>query len=139
MKKTALRPHLPIFILAALCAAPACAESTPLAQALEESAEAVGASAELGVKASSAVVALPVSAVGAVSLGAGTLIEAAGAGSAAVGEETLEAGEAAYDYAVSPLTVGDDVIVAAPAPDVPFSPRDAADADAESDAGGDEQ
>ncbi len=98
-------------------------ESGPASsEALTESAEAVAALAEAGVKVTSGVVAVPIYSAGAGSAAIGSVVETVGALSGAVGEETAEAGVAAWDFANVPLNVDDDTIVSQPAPRVPFTP-----------------
>lgn len=114
-------------VAAALVASPAVAQDSSYAGASEESAEAVAALGEAGVKTVAGVVAVPVMVAGAGSMAAGSVAEGLGDSAATVGEETLEAGSAAGDFATTPLTVTDQVVMKPqPAPQVPYQAQSAA-------------
>jgi len=103
-------------IIAALTAAALAAQSAPSASegASEAGSEASEANARLslalteaGVETASAVIAVPLAAGGAVSLGAGELSTAAGDGALAVASDFA-------GFSNEPLSVGDAVILPAP-------------------------
>ncbi|MBP7703938.1 MAG: hypothetical protein KA105_01480 [Caulobacter sp.] len=115
-------------VAAALAASPAMAraQDSSYAQASGESAEAVAALAEAGVKTVSGVVAVPVMVAGAGSVAVGSVAEGLGDSAQVVGSETVDAGSEAANFATTPLTLTDQVVTKPqPAPQAPYQARPA--------------
>ncbi|MDP1736347.1 MAG: hypothetical protein Q8L23_02785 [Caulobacter sp.] len=112
---------------AAFCAAlaatatPAAAADSVYSGASEESAEAVAAIAEAGIKTVAGVVTVPLAVAGAGSVLAGGSAQVLGESASAVGEEVFDAAAESGEFATSPLSVTDEVILKPqPAPQVPY-------------------
>lgn len=106
--------------IAAAIASPALAAEGPYSGASEESAEGVAALAEAGVKTVSGVVAVPLMLGGLGSQAAGSTAANFGEASAEIGGATSQGGFEAAQFATSPLSVTDEVVLKPqPAPQVP--------------------
>jgi len=116
-----------ILTYAAFCAAfaatamPAGAADSVYSGASEESAEAVAAIAEAGIKTVAGLVAVPLAVAGGGSMATGSSAQALGDSAEVVGHEVFDAAEETGRFASEPLSVTDEVILKPqPAPRVPF-------------------
>ncbi|MDQ0463796.1 hypothetical protein QO010_001567 [Caulobacter ginsengisoli] len=111
-------------ITALIFAAPALAQAdsvTNYSTASDQSAQAVSAFAEAGVKTVAGVVALPLMVAAGGSAAVGSTAQGVGDSSMALADGTSQAGSDAADFSGQPLTVTDRVVLAPqPAPVVPY-------------------
>lgn len=106
--------------IAAAIASPVLAAEGPYSGASEESAEGVAALAEAGVKTVSGVVAVPLMLGGLGSAAAGSTAANFGEASQQLGDGASGAAVDAAEFATSPLSVTDEVVLKPqPAPKVP--------------------